>query len=546
MKCEMKSEEELTMKIKAYFKIMKEGNPEQILSIITQIDNESNLIDPKIIECKVHALTQLGKHEEALKISETLPISSETRRQIHQYWKLVNEKPINQEEMETLQRLVEFSDKNGVYHKKASLVYFDHDNRGIVANSKILKDEIIISVPEKLFIYPELGKLTKIGQKIEGKLESFIEKNNLDSSIYVYTNLFILNEMNNPESFWKPFIYSFQKSVKTNPMLFSEEEKLLCKGTLILNHYQNHFEYYQKTYDLVCQNAPEFTEVSFEKYITNMIIFDARNFTFSHKKNISYEDSTIALCPFLDMVNYNQEFAKKTTWTFDFDERKMVLKAENEIEIGEQIYLNYGIQSIDGGLFIYSFVDSSIKNVKKEFFFKIEENDPNFEEKIAFFEPLLFDKIKFPNTICITFNRECACITNQGNFQFLRLFLSKKTISQLKLEFPIISKIKKFEPDICPTFLISQENELDVFNWIYTNFSKGLDSFHPFWNTPYDISKLSINEKNIEYSVSNTKLFFKEMIKMAESAIEYFKSSTPSSPKYKGEFSYFYYELNSK
>ena len=124
--------------------------------------------------------------------------------------------------------------------------------------------------------------------------------------------------------------------------------------------------------------------------------------------------------------------------------------------------------------------------------------------------------------------------------------MSKKTISQLKLEFPIISKIKKFEPDICPTFLISQENELEVFNWIYTNFSKGLDSFHPFWNTPYDISKLSINEKNIEYSVSNTKLFFKEMIKMAESAIEYFKSSTPSSPKYKGEFSYFYYELNSK
>ena len=245
------------------------------------------------------------------------------------------------------------------------------------------------------------------------------------------------------------------------------------------------------------------------------------------------------------MCNYNPELANQTKTYYDLNKRMMIHEAAEDIDFGEEIYVNYHSLEPESTLFYYGFTTSNLKSVGKDLHFILKQSDLFYQDKSKLMLNNFKKLLKEKDHIVIEFRRYDINKLNKIYFQVLRLLLYNQPFDLLFNKFINLKLDSVIELSKYPIFFISVENEIDVFNFIIESFKKELEGFHPFWNTKYDKDKLSINERNIEYIVRLEKELCSELIEMALSGIEFIKSNFTLGigPKYTGEFSYFYDEL---
>lgn len=162
--------------------------------------------------------------------------------------------------------------EGGAIFKGIRMKYYEPDFRGVHAVQEIKQSEIFLNVPQNLIISPKLGKETPIGSKV---LNSGVR---ISWDYLSYIAIFLMTEMHNPESKWKPYLDIYPRMVNGFPMFYTEAEKLLLKGTPMLEHIESELEQIKEEYKRIITAVPEFKEFSEEEYIKNKILVISRIF----------------------------------------------------------------------------------------------------------------------------------------------------------------------------------------------------------------------------------------------------------------------------
>jgi len=233
----------------------------------------------------------------------------------------------------------------GAKFDKVELKWFHTDYRGIVATDVILKNEIIMYIPDAAIISLQVAKQAPIGKKLEMNEGSLIYPNNSTLSSYV------LWEMSNPYSPWTFFLKALPKSVSSFPVFYTPNELKLLEGSSFVQSVEELREDMKHDYKEICRCAPEFKKVaSVKDFMRVRVLINSRIFG----TVINGEESD-AIVPYADMFNYKHK-NKMTSWVYSNDLKGFVVKAREVINKGEEVFVFYGNKANYNFLQFYGFV----------------------------------------------------------------------------------------------------------------------------------------------------------------------------------------------
>jgi len=239
----------------------------------------------------------------------------------------------------------------GANFPKIELKYFAKDYRGVVATKEIQKEEIIISVPKEGIITLRMAKNSPIGQKVLTHGISLIYPNNSLLSTYV------LQERANPKTKWACLIEAMPKSVSNFPAFFTEKERSLLNGTQFLLTIDELRKDMEKDYNRICGVAPEFAKMAtVQDFMKTRALVNSR--IFGTKIDGEENDSIV---PFADMFNYKYK-SGMTHWTYNTEMKAFVVRAKENINAGEEIFVYYGNKPNSNFFQFYGFVIENNEN----------------------------------------------------------------------------------------------------------------------------------------------------------------------------------------
>ena len=102
-----------------------------------------------------------------------------------------------------------------------------------------------------------------------------------------FTTLYFIEERNNPNSIWKPYLESFDQDYYSFPCYFNNQEKNLCKGTWILKKYEKEMKDQRIIYDFFYKNVEEFQNISFTEFFKIYVGISIRVFSFYNKEGMN-------------------------------------------------------------------------------------------------------------------------------------------------------------------------------------------------------------------------------------------------------------------
>lgn len=195
--------------------------------------------------------------------------------------------PHNDEKIIKCEKFIVWLRQNGAILKNTMIKYYGPDYRGVNASKEIKAGEIIVDFPMNLFFTIEHGEKTPTGKKLVATGLKF------NKPQLIYITIYILSEMHNPDSKLKPYLDVFPNTADNFPILFSEQEKSLLKGTYMQNKITEKGEDLKKDYDRIAEIAPEFKQVTLEEFIRVLLLIKSRYYYFVIQGKIVY-----ALVPF--------------------------------------------------------------------------------------------------------------------------------------------------------------------------------------------------------------------------------------------------------
>jgi len=175
-------------------------------------------------------------------------------------------------EMVKIEEFIQWMRDNGAQFKNFRMKYYAPDYRGIHTYEKIEPNEVLLKVPFEMIITPQLGKETDIGRQIEKK------KVKISWDYLVYITIFLMIEMHNPKSKWKPYLDVYPRLVNNFPIFYTNEEKRLLTGTPMLEHIATEYKMLSEEYKRLVTAIPEFKQFTEEEYIRNKVLVVSRIF----------------------------------------------------------------------------------------------------------------------------------------------------------------------------------------------------------------------------------------------------------------------------
>ena len=276
------------------------------------------------------------------------------------------------------QRFEQWLLENGAEFPQLEIKSYDDEVRGVHAVEDIGEDVTVIKIPLKCLITVEMGKDTEIGQKV---LASRLE---LDAPKHVFIMLFMLVDMRNPNSFFRPYYDILPKTLSNMPIFWTTEEVRLLDGSYLQTQIDNRRQAIVEDYHAICEIAPELkSTASLEQFMWARMCVCSRNFGL-----IVNGLRTSAMVPHADMLNHYRP--RETKWTFDNGLQAFTITTLTNIRAGAQIYDSYG-QCNHRFLLNYGFAVEN--NAEADGFcpnevsmpFELSRNDPLFERKDTLF-----------------------------------------------------------------------------------------------------------------------------------------------------------------
>jgi len=207
----------------------------------------------------------------------------------------------------------------------------------------------------------------------------------LDAPKHVFLMLFMLTDMKQENSFFKPYYDILPQEMRNMPIFWDEHELRWLEGSYMLTQIADRKEAIVEDYHAICEIAPEFADIATaERFMWARMCVCSRNFGL-----IVNGVRTSAMVPHADMLNHYRP--RETKWTFDNLLQAFTITTLTEITGGAQIYDSYGQKCNHRFLLNYGFAIEN--NVEADGFcpnevsilFKLNDADPLYERKHTLF-----------------------------------------------------------------------------------------------------------------------------------------------------------------
>ena len=225
---------------------------------------------------------------------------------------------------------------------------------------------------------------------------------------------------------WAEYIDILPKNYSNFPIFFTDDEKILLKGSAFLDQIEEKIEDIKADYDLICKEVPEYVQFPLKEYSEIRMMVSSRIF------GIQIEGvKTDGFVAYADMLNHKRP--RQTSWTYTDERKGFIIETIEDVKRGEQVYdsygkkcnsrffLNYGFINLNNDanevpLKVYYNVDDQLKQVKQDLIkdnseFKKFRVVENFEDKIMheFMSWIRF--VEFDENIALIYQYQGAAIS---------------------------------------------------------------------------------------------------------------------------------------
>jgi len=209
-------------------------------------------------------------------------------------------------------------------------------HRGIYSSIDIEQDEIILSIDHGYIIeYSEI--------KNERLVDILIEKHD-------HFVLFLYSQIENPNSFWKPYFDMLPKDVSNYVSFYDKKDIQLLNMTSFQYLYSNEKKVKNNTYAFnIMYDFLSITRQLHKKHINNKKLFydfmlylktiiESRMFEYTKDNEIH-----CGLVPYADLFNHSND--ENALWHFNDENGRFEVFSIEEITSGEEICLSYGVKN---------------------------------------------------------------------------------------------------------------------------------------------------------------------------------------------------------
>ena len=372
--------------------------------------------------------------------------------------------------------------KYDAYFPKLEIHFYSDEYRGVCAKSKIVKEEIIMTIPKECLISLELAMETNVGKEIGKFMYS-----ELNSPKHCLLSAFLLTEEKSEK--WKFYFDLLPKDFSNFPIFYTEKELEYLKGSPFLNQVLDKKIDMKIDYEKICFYIPSFSQFSYQKFCEARMMISSRIFGIQMGEN-----KTDVLAPFADLLNHKRP--RQTQWYYDNMLESFVIQAIEDINEGSEIFDSYGKKTNSRFLLNYGF--SLENNDSSEYPLTVSFNNsyPLFEVKKNLFQSD-YELVK-------TFNLNNNIYESQllELLSFLRFMLFDGDINILFNA--MTSNDNLIYEDISLTFYyispISKELEIKVLKHLHLLCRKALNNYP----TTYEEDNLTLkSKKNISFNYRN-------------------------------------------
>lgn len=228
-------------------------------------------------------------------------------------------------EKELLDNFNEWLINNRAKFESLEIKQISSENRGVISKKRIKPGTIFVSIPDKCILGFDNILESEIGKKME--------KNNIGchSIIAVY----ILNEKNNPNTFWKPYFDILPVKYENIPLFFNETQIEMLKGCFAVDMLLSKIIQIQEDYNKLMEL--DLFKFSLHEFIWARTVVITRIFGFERNKVV-----TSALVPLADMLNHDVDCGTK--WEYSDNKKSFIIESTKWIFDGRSIYDSYGIK----------------------------------------------------------------------------------------------------------------------------------------------------------------------------------------------------------
>eukprot|EP00898_Chlorokybus_atmophyticus_P003486 jgi/Chlat1/4138/Chrsp269S00809 len=272
------------------------------------------------------------------------------------------------------QELVRWLKENGALDDKSRVTVEETPyGLGLVATQDISEKSTVVSVPEKLCLNIEAARASSIGQFCDGLRP------------WLVVALFLLKEMNDPNSFWQPYLHMLPRNLDS-PIYWTDEELSLLQGSQLLSSAEGYRDYVRS----------EFDQLQAGVFAARPDLFDSSTFTYDNllwafgilRSRVfpPLDGDNIALVPLVDLANHGETSEEAPQITLKsagmFARSNVVtLTVTSSYKSGEQVLINYGDKSNTELVLDHGFVTNSTERDRYSLTCEVPENDRFFDDK---------------------------------------------------------------------------------------------------------------------------------------------------------------------
>jgi len=459
---------------------------------------------------KADIMWELGELRECISylenLAKNLPSITLKTIQLEQSYEREYGLPYGHPSIEKIEAFINWMKNNGAVFDKIRMKYYAPDYRGVHTTKQLEPSEVFLKVPKSLIITAQKGKETYLGTKmLKAKLRFHWE-------YLVYITVFILTQLHDFKSFWKPYMSVYPRDVCHFPIFYTNEEKSLLKGSPILQHIEEEIKEMTEEYEAIVSAVPEFREFSLEEYMKNKTLVISR--VFCVKMNGVVER---VIVPLADMCNHNNEQISE----INCNDKEFMVTANKPIKAKDPICIYYGQKPNYRFLFYYGFLIEGNKHNCIYINLSFNKDDPNVRHK----EVLIGSNLAIKTfKVYETHNDKLFCylrfIEYKGKLGIFGRYLTPEVPNVLICKF-LKRKLK------CP--ILSLENERCVLKKVKVIATEYLSKYPDSYNLDIELlqhNNLSFNTRNCIILRSDEKLILRNLILLADIALHIIEMKT--------------------
>lgn len=213
--------------------------------------------------------------------------------------------------------------------------------RGLCARSTVPAGTAALRIPAPLLITLETARASNIGRAIADRGVAL-------GSPFSEIAAFLIQELDNPGSVWKPFLETLPASFANVPVYFTPDEMDLLQGSFVRRTVQQRRAALRAEHERLRTNVAAFADVGYDRFLWAWTAVATRNFEIEVNGG-----KTAAMVPLADILNHRMP--PETHWNYDEESRAFVLTAMRGFAAGEPLHTSYGAKGNSRLLLNYGF-----------------------------------------------------------------------------------------------------------------------------------------------------------------------------------------------